>query len=369
MDLTFAHLAYLHFLWAVPALGLVYYYGFVRKRRALGRFATSNLLEQLMPGVSSGRQKVRAVLVLAALALLVVALAGPRWGEKEATVYRPGLDLMVVIDVSRSMLADDCRPNRLEKAKQYVNDLLEVLPGDRVGLVSFAGKAVLSCPLTPNYGWLRMALDDLDPRLTPRGGTNLAEAIRMAAQKLTERSGDQKAILLMTDGEDQESDPEYAARYAFEDHGVRTFAIGLGDAQTGRRVPIAPSRVVSEPARVGPDARGEDGHDAAGSGVEYAKDADGSEHYSRMNAALLDAVAQAGGNGFAVPAGTAELRMAEFYERMRDKLAPEDYATQQQQRVVERYQWFAGAALVLLAIETLMTDRKAAAAERMRAAA
>jgi len=365
MDLTFAHLAYLHFLWAVPALGLVYYYGFVRKRRALGRFATLNLLGQLMPGVSPGRQKVRAVLVLAALALLVVALAGPRWGEKEATVYRPGLDLMVVMDVSRSMLADDCRPNRLEKAKQYVNDLLEVLPGDRVGLVSFAGKAVLSCPLTPNYGWLRMALDDLDPRLTPRGGTNLAEAIRMAAQKLTERSGDQKAILLITDGEDQESDPEYAARYAFEDHGVRTFAIGLGDAQTGRRIAVPSSRVASEPARVGPDS----GDASSAVDVEYAKDADGSEHYSRMNAALLDAVARAGGDGFAVPAGTAELRMAEFYERMRDKLAPEEYATQQQQRVVERYQWFAGAALVLLAIETLMTDRKAAAAERMRAAA
>jgi len=343
MDLSFGHVEYLHLLWAVPALGMVYWYGFARKRRALRRFATANLLNHLMPGVSGARQRFKAVLVLAAVAALVVAAAGPRWGEKEIEVYRPGVDIMVVLDVSRSMLADDVRPNRLEKARQYIRDLLAVLPGDRIGLVSFAGQATLSCPLTPNYGWFRMALDEVDPRLVPRGGSNLAEAIRLAARKLGQRRGDHQAILLITDGEDHDSDPQFAAAYAFDDHGVRTFAIGLGDAATGRRIPIQ-----------------------SDDGIEYAKDPDGSEHYSRMNAAMLDEIVRAGGAGFAVPAGMAEIDMNEFYDRMRAKLDPQEYLAEQQERVVERYQWFAAAALLLLMIETVVTDRRpqAAAAQR-----
>ena len=341
MDLRFGHLEYLHLLWTVPVLGVVHWYGFGRKRRALGRFATANLLGHLMPGVSPARQQVRAGLVVAAVGLLVVALAGPRWGEKETEVYRRGVDIMVVLDVSRSMLADDCRPNRLAKAKQNIRDLLEVLPGDRVGLVSFAGRAALSCPLTPNYGWFRMALDEVSTESAPRGGSNLAEAIRLAARKLGERPGSHKAILLITDGEDQDSDPVFAARYALEDHEVRTFAIGLGDGSIGRRIPVETE-----------------------TGVKFVQDEDGAEHYSKMNAALVEAIAGTGGGGFAVPAGTADLDMPEFYRRVVAKLAPEEYEAQQQQQYIERYQWFAAAALLLLMIETLMTDRRQAGAAR-----
>jgi len=335
MGVTFDNVAYLHLLWLVLLLGGVYAYGFARKRRALERFASAGLLGRLMPGVSAGRQKFRAVLVLAAVAALVVALSGPRWGERKIEVFRRGLDVMVVLDVSRSMLADDCRPNRLEKARQYIRELLEVLPGDRVGLVSFAGRATLSCPLTPNYGWFRMALEEVDPRLAPRGGSNLAEAIRLAAAKLGERPGEHKAILLITDGEDQESDPDYAARYAFVDHEVRTFAIGLGDAAAGRRIPVETEE-----------------------GIDFVKGEDGTEHLSKMNASLLERVARAGGDGFAVPAGTANIDMAEFYRRMLDQVQPQEHEAQQQQRYVRRYQWFAALGLLLLMLETLMTDRR-----------
>ncbi len=344
METTFGHLEYLHALWLLPAVGSVHWYGLARKRRALARFATVNLHSHLIPEVSWGRQKVRAVLVLACLGLLIVALAGPRWGEKETEVYRRGVDVMVVLDVSRSMLADDCRPNRLETAKQNIKDLLEVMPGDRVGLVSFAGRAALSCPLTPNYGWFRMALDAVSTDSVPRGGSNLAEAIRLAAQKLGERPGNHKAILLITDGEDQDTDPAYAARYALEDHQVRTFAIGLGDGAIGRRIPVETEQ-----------------------GVEFVKEEDGAEHYSKMNAALVESIAGSGG-GFAVPAGTADIDIAEFYRRIVAKLAPEEFETQQQQQYVERYQWFAAAALLLLLVETVMTDRKAAGRLVQRAA-
>ncbi|MCH7813583.1 MAG: VWA domain-containing protein [Planctomycetes bacterium] len=347
MELSFGRVEYLHLLWAVPVLALVYGFGFSRKGRALRRFASAGLLGRLMPGVSLGRQVFKSVVLLAAVAVLVFALAGPRWGEREVEVYQPGVDVMVVLDASRSMLAEDCRPNRLEKAKQYINDLLEVLPGDRVGLVTFSGTAVLSCPLTPNYGWFRMALDEVDPRLVPRGGSNLAEAIRLAARKLGDRPGDHKAILLITDGEDHESDPQFAAAYAFEDHGVRTFAIGLGDAATGRRVPMAAD-------------------DDDGGPTQFARNEDGSEHYSRMDATVLEAIARAGGEGFAVPAGTAEIRMAEFYERMRSRLDPQEFAVRRQERVIERYQWFAAVALVLLMAETLLTDRRPGGVPKVR---
>ncbi len=335
MEVSFGHLEHLHLLWLIPVLGAVYLYGFTRKRQALGRFATANLLPHLMPGVSFARQKVRAVVLLLAVVLLIVALAGPRWGEKETEVYRRGVDVMIVLDVSRSMLADDCRPSRLEKAKQNIRDLLEVLPGDRVGLVSFAGRAALACPLTPNYGWFRMALDEVSTESAPRGGSNLAEAIRLAAAKLGERPGNHKAILLITDGEDQDSDPVYAARYALDDQEVLTFAIGLGDGAIGRRIPVQTD-----------------------SGVEFVQDEEGGEHYSKMNAALVEAIAGSSGGGFAVPAGTADIDMAEFYRRTVAKLAPEEFQAQQQQQFIERYHWFAAAALLLLMVETLMTDRR-----------
>lgn len=347
MDFSLGQVGYLHLLWVIPALAGVYWYGLARKRKALERFATANLLGQLTPRVSWARQKVRAGLLLAAMVLLVVALSAPRWGERSVEVYRRGVDIMVVLDVSRSMLADDCRPNRLERARQYIRDLLTLLPGDRVGLVCFAGKPTLTCPLTPNYGWFRMALDEVDAETAPRGGSNLAEAIRMAANKLGERAGNHKAILLISDGEDQDSDPQFAARYALDDHGVRTFAIGLGDGTIGRRIPIG-----------------------SGRGQAYVTDADGKEHVSKLNAALLESIAGTGGDGFSVPAGTADVDMVEFYDRMVARLAPEEYAAQQEQRYVERYQWFAAAALVLLLIQTWMTERRAVpahAAARMAA--
>ncbi len=336
MRFSFGNESLLHLLWVIPGLVVVYWYGFARRRRALARFAAPALVGQLTPQVSVARQKFKAVLFLAALACLVLAVSRPRWGEREVEVIHRDLDVMVLLDVSRSMLADDCRPNRLEKAKQYIKDMLEIVPGDRVGLVVFGGKAKMACPLTTNYGWFRMALDEVDPMAAPQGGSNLAEAIRLAASKLRERPGDDKAILLLTDGEDQDSDPRYAAAYAFEDHGVRTFAIGLGDAGTGSRIPIET----------------EDG------GTEYVTDDQGREHYSKMNAVVLEEIAESGGNGFAVPAGTAEVDMADYYRRMTAIMNPQDFRAQQQRRYKDRYQWFAVAALALLMIETLVTGSR-----------
>ena len=167
MDLSFDHPKLLLLLWLLPVLGGVYLWGFAKKRQALQRFATANLLGTLVPAVSVGRQRIKAILVIAATGFLILALTGPRWGTHWEEVERRGVDTIFVLDVSNSMLAEDVAPNRLERAKLDIRDMLTVLAGDRAGLVTFAGKAVLACPLTINYGAFRLALEDVDTRSSP----------------------------------------------------------------------------------------------------------------------------------------------------------------------------------------------------------
>ncbi|MCH7491961.1 MAG: VWA domain-containing protein, partial [Gemmatimonadetes bacterium] len=161
-NFAFDHWSFLHLLWLVPVLGSVYLWGFAKKRQALERFVTLNLLQSLIPAVSVARQRGKAALVLIATGVVIVALSGPRWGTHFQEIERRGIDVMFVLDVSNSMLAEDVAPNRLERAKLDIKDLLEVLPGDRVGLLTFAGKSALACPLTINYGSFRLALDEVD---------------------------------------------------------------------------------------------------------------------------------------------------------------------------------------------------------------
>jgi Ca-activated chloride channel family protein len=338
-DFAFDDVRRLHLLWLLPVLAGLYAYGMYRKRSALRRFATDNLGSFLAPGFSAGRQIAKAALVVLATGLLIVALAGPRWGKREIEVVRRGVDIMVALDLSRSMLAEDCRPNRLEKAKQYIRDLVAELGGDRIGLVGFAGSATLACPLTPNYGWFRMALDEAEPSAMPRGGSNLADAIRLAGRKLGERPGNHKAILLITDGEDQGNDPEFAAKYAYEDFGVRVFALGLGDAATGRRVPLETE-----------------------DGLEFAKNEEGQEHFSRLHVETLEAIAENGGNGFSVPAGTADVNIGDFYRQMLAQLDPQEHESQKKELGIERYTWFVLPALLLLVLEAAMAERRPAPA-------
>ena len=144
----FDDLRYLHLLWVVIALGVVCVYGFVRKRRALLRFATANLFEDLMPTVSPVKQRIKAALVLVAMGLIVFALTGPQWGRYYQEGHRRGIDMMICLDVSKSMLAEDIAPNRLERAKEDIRELLRILPGDRVGLIAFAGQPGLKGSLT-----------------------------------------------------------------------------------------------------------------------------------------------------------------------------------------------------------------------------
>jgi len=326
----FENLDALHALWLVPAMLAVFVYGFARRQRARQRFASPELLLRLAPGQSRFRRGAKAALVLLALIFMIGALVGPQWGEYYQDVQRKGIDIMVALDVSRSMLARDVTPNRLERAKQDIRDLVKILPGDRVGLVTFAGTATLACPLTTDYSFFRLALEEVGPQSTPRGGSLIGDAVRKCVSCFDDRIQKYKAVILITDGDDHESEPVLAARDAYEQHGIRIYTIGLGDTEDGSRIPTPKG------------------------GVETYLQYEGQEVWSKMNPLLLSQMADAG-NGAYVPAGTANIELDRIYEK---------YITAQEQREFEdtrlkryhvQFQWFVAAALICLSAEVFLS--------------
>jgi len=333
-DIRFDHPSYVHFLWLVPLVAAVFAYGFWRKQRGLRLFATANLLEALVPRVSTTRQHIKAGLVLLAAAAAVMALIGPRWGVYYEEVHRKGVDIIVALDVSRSMLAEDIAPNRLERAKLAIGDLLEQLEGDRVGLVTFAGDAVRKCPLTINYGSFKMALADVDTYSSPRGGTMLGDAIRRAKECFVDRVKDHKTIILISDGEEPETDyPVEAARAAYDESGIVVCTVGIGDVLTGARIPIVEN------------------------GQKTFLKHDGQEVWSKMIPATLQDMA-VNGEGMYYPAETGDFDLGEVYDWIRNKLEVVEFEAKFTERYYAQFQWFAGLALLLVVAETLVTDRK-----------
>ena len=332
----FAALPYLYLLWLIPALLALYIYAFGRKRQALAVFMELDLASRLLPGVSRSRQWLKALCLLGAVAALILGLTQPQWGKRWQDVPRRGRDLMILLDVSRSMLANDIAPNRLERAKIDLTDLVHALHregGHRLGLIAFAGRASLQCPLTLDYAFFLQKLHALGPHTVDRGGTLIGDAIRQALHAFGTLEHNYKDIILITDGEDHESFPLQAAQAAAEQD-VSIYAIGLGDPNTGTRIPI----------------RTDQGQQSY---VRYQ----GQEVHSKMQESLLLEIAQQTGGAY-VPAGTRAIELDQIYT---DFIAPKarrhlDVATRE--RLVHRYQWFVLAALILLATEMLIQERR-----------
>lgn len=232
--MTWAWPAALYGLWAIPLLA-----GLVWASRRVARRALAALIgaESARAAMSRGRAFARTAMLLSATAAMIVALARPRWAIDPHAVTTRGRDICVVMDVSRSMSATDLAPNRLERSKLWVRDLLASLQGDRVALVAFAGSSVVKCPLTSDYGFFRLTLDELGPDSVSRGGTYIGDAIRKALDEVfVEEEARPRDILLITDGEDHESFPVEAAAQAGA-RGVRIIALGIGSDVTGAVVP------------------------------------------------------------------------------------------------------------------------------------
>lgn len=296
------------------------------RRRQLARqtFAASSMWPRIYPDQSAARFWLKLLLREIAIVAGLVALAGPRFGVQYEQVIPRGSDLYVLIDVSRSMLADDVPPSRLGRAKADVLSLVNRLEGERIGLIAFAGQAVVKCPLTVDYDSFRRALEELDPDSAPRGGTAIGDAIRKAIEVFHAKSDRDQAVLLITDGDDQQSYPLEAADVAAERH-VTIFAVGLGDPDRGARVPQKGS---------------------AGAFVEYQ----GEQVWSKLDNNLLRQIALKT-SGIYVPAGTRAYDLGELYTTHLQGRKGHDAASQQRIRRSERFQIFLGIALLALLLD------------------
>ncbi|MAD20666.1 MAG: hypothetical protein CMJ52_11070 [Planctomycetaceae bacterium] len=342
MDFDFQDPGAFRLLALVALLAIVATLGMLARRRALGRFATHPMLVRLAPHVSLFRPALRAGLATCALLALVLAIADPRWGVRYVDVDRGGgMDVIFAVDVSRSMLAGDATPNRLDRSRSLIEEAVETMTGDRVGLVDFAGTATVKSPLTLNYDAFEDALDELTPRSAARGGSMLGDAIRVAADAFGNDEPGGKAIVILTDGEDMGSFPVEAAEAARRDHGVRIYTVGIGDAEEGGRIPVS--------------------RDGQPGWLQYQNQ----EVWSKMDMPLLESVAAAGGGVF-VPAGTSLVDLGEFFAEWITSIDLRDRDEGTARRTIPRFQWFAGVALVLMIMEMLIGERRRRPAKSTR---
>lgn len=325
----------LHLLWTIPVLAAMALYAYHRRRRALGAIASAGLLKHINTSVSSARRWWKAAIVMLAAAAVVVALVRPGWNPKPKTIQRRGRDVVFVLDVSRSMMAEDLAPNRLDRAKLAVTDCIETLQGDRVGLVAFAGTAAVKCPLTLDYGFFRLMLEDVVTGSIARGGTMIGDAIRKVVDEMfDDREKKFKDIILITDGEDHDSFPLEAAEQAGA-RGVRIIAIGLGDENQGKRIPIT------------------DEH-----GNKTFLKYNGQEIWSVLDAKSLRAMAAATPGGKYLNVATGAIDLGNVYQELVASAEKKDLESRTIKHYEEKFQIFIAVAFAALALEMLIAERK-----------
>lgn len=325
--------AVLTLLGLLPLLGLLVWWGTLRARRRFHRFVAPEIAKRLSLGTSRSRRIAGALLQLGALGLGIVALARPQWGRRDEPVVRRGVDVVFALDLSASMLAEDVSPSRIDQARAAAVTLLGSLRGDRVGLVVFGGRAVTQCPLTIDYGAVRLFLDAADPDVTPGAGSDLGRAIEESARLFKASERRYKTIVLFTDGEDLEGRGEEAARKAKEE-GIVVHAIGVGTPGGG---PI--------PMR-----------DDQGVLTGYKKDHEGRVVTTRFDSTSLEKIALGTDGMFlhAGPVGEEGARVAEAIGGMEKKEIQSRTAT----RFEDRFQIPLGAAIVLLCLDALWIGRR-----------
>jgi Ca-activated chloride channel family protein len=330
MDIHFGNVSELSWLWLPAICVIAATTAAVARRRARMRYATVNLIRRVLPPFNSLRTGLCTALVTAAMAMMVLALIDIRWGKVWRDVPQKGIEVMFVLDVSRSMLAEDVSPNRLERAKQQIKDVVDEMAGDRVGLVVFAGDARQQIPLTTHYDEFKQSLDEVEPHNVRRGGSRLGDAIDVASHAFLTKLNAHKAMVIFTDGEDQESDPVAVAKKTRAESGVRIFTVGLGDMEKGARIPLHSRN---------------DG--------EYLRH-DGEQVWSKLNGDILRQVAIET-DGAYVPAGTKQVNMSDVYRRYIADVEQTEFETARINQYEARFQWFLGIALLLLLLEIAIT--------------
>ena len=323
----FAQAQYLLLLLLIPFFFVVFALVMRLRRRRIRKFGDENLVRQLMPSYAKGKAWVRLTLFAVGFFFFVIGLSRPQIGAKLKEHETKGAEIMIVLDVSNSMLAEDYSPNRLERAKLAISRLVDKLRDDRIGLIVFAGNSFVQLPITTDYVSAKMFLNSISTESVPVQGTAIGDAINTAMRSFSAQSEKSRAIIVITDGENHEDAPVAAARQAAE-MGVRVFAIGVGSPE-GKPIPM-------------------DG--------ELLKDKEGNIVVTRLDEGVLQEVAGAG-NGVYVRAGNSEFGLNPVIEEIR-RMEDEKYSSIVFEEYDEQFMYFLAIALFFFVIEILVGDRK-----------
>lgn len=335
--MDFANRQYVALIYAsAAALAVFYMWAMMRWRSLMERFTDKSLIKNIAPTASAIMKALKYIVISVAAVLALIALARPQWGFVWEETKRTGIDMLIAIDVSKSMLATDVKPNRLERSKFAVKDMVKKLNGDRIGLIAFAGTSFLQCPLTIDYNGFLLALDDLGISTIPRGGTSIASAIRESMSIFKGPDKKYKILVIITDGDDLEGDALSAAKEA-GGLGIKIYCVGVG-SQEGDIIPVM-------------NDRGERG---------YVADRSGQVVKSALNEDLLKKIAISTGGNY-VHATQAEFGLVLLYDKSISKLEKRDIEEKMRKRSQERFQYFLAFAVLLLLLEPLLPDRKMAA--------
>jgi len=325
----FAHSEYLYLLLLVPVLLCVFIYSKVQKQRNIKKFGNPELLAELMPNVSFLRPQVKFYLQLIAVLLLIIVLAQPQFGIKEEKDKRKGIEVMIALDVSNSMMAQDALPSRLENAKQVLSKLVDGMSNDKIGLIVFAGDAYTQLPITVDYVSAKMFLSSISTQLVPRQGTAIGSAIDLAIKSFGPKSENGRAIIVITDGENHEDDAVGAAKLASENN-IIVDVIGLGKPD-GAPIPIPGT-------------------------MSFLKDKDGNVVVSKLDESMCKEIALAG-KGIYIHADNGNSAFRIISKEL-DTLAKSDIQTSAFSEYNEQFQSFALLALIILIIDFFIFDRK-----------
>lgn len=332
--MRFGHSYFLYFTWVfLVVLVLFFIWTFKARKKMLNSFADPEFIPDLASSVDHRLRKIKSILLIFGLVLIFFSLVRPQWGFHWEEVKRRGLDIIIAIDVSKSMLAEDVKPNRLERSKLAVKDLIHKLQGDRIGLIAFAGSSFLQCPLTIDYSGFVLSLDSLNHTTIPRGGTSLARAIKDAIDSFKGGVKQYKVLVLITDGESHEGDTLEWAEKA-KNEGIKIFCIGIGTSD-GELIPY----------------RDETGR------LSYVKDAEGNVVKSRLDEATLQKIALTTGGSY-VRATGAEFGLDLIYQEKLSKMEKRDLDSKMSKQYEERFQVFLVAGVLCLILESLIGTRK-----------
>jgi Ca-activated chloride channel family protein len=330
--MNFGNPKILFFLLAVPALAAILAFFFSSRKKALSAFADNGLIERLS-SANVTVKKLKALLLLLALTFIILAAARPQFGSKLVEIKQKASDVVIAVDVSKSMLAEDIKPNRLERAKTLLSMLANQLGGNRVGIVAFAGASFWQCPLTLDLASVNLFLDIMDTNLIPLPGTSIGGAIRLGLKGLANSAPGTKAIVLLTDGEDHDSDPMGAAELAAS-QGVKIFTIGFGSTG-GEPIPFK---------------------DETGKFAGYKKNKKGEVVMSKMDEALLSKIASTtGGEYFKAEGGNVDvIRIVDGINGLDKRKA----SSRLNRQLEDRYQYFLFLGLLFLLAEYFIPGAK-----------